>query len=105
MATVTVIADRVENKRVAILKTSSAYKATLDRRRSGIMVSIAAYEMMDGTVDLQAFNHRGLHDIGPIVSISRDEFEDAPRDPYDDLAYARWALGRCGWSLDGVEGW
>lgn len=57
----------------------------------------------DRSVELKAVSGRNLSPIKQIKTkvLSAAEFADCPADPYDDVAEARWALGKLGLSICG----
>lgn len=68
---------------------------------SGKLVHIEYVRNEDGTVTLNSVSARNLSRIDrvPSITISAEAFSDRPRDPYDSVIEARWALSRCGWTL------
>ena len=65
------------------------------------LVKIHAYRLDDGSVSLRSVSANNLAPIHAAkhVIVSADAWANSPADPYDDVAEARWALSRCGWSV------
>lgn len=65
----------------------------------GKMVKIEYSKNKDGSVKLTAVSGRDLSKMQGHAVIAASEFEDRPQNAYDSVAEAKWALGKCGWSL------
>jgi len=53
----------------------------------------------DGSVLLCAVSGNTLAKAYGKCKVSAEEFADRPNDPYDNIKEARWALGKCGWTI------
>lgn len=65
----------------------------------GKLVKVLYERRGEQRVALQAVSGRTLANAGKPIIIDRNEFDARPRDPYNSIAEARWALNRCGWTL------
>ena len=69
----------------------------------GKMVKVEYSKLADGRVKLQATSGNNLSSMSGSKTISAQEFEGRPTDPYDQVGEARWALGLCGWTAMGTD--
>lgn len=66
----------------------------------GVLVKAEFNRLPSGDVVISAVSGRnGAAVRAANKTISAAEFDDRPRDPYDDVIEARWALNKIGFSL------
>lgn len=64
------------------------------------LVRIQYHRNQDGSVLLSAVSGHNLSRLPGAKTISGDEFEDRPHDPYDDTREALWALELLGYKYN-----
>ena len=65
----------------------------------GKLVKVEYSRNSDHTVSLSAVSGRNHAKLPGAAVISAEQYEDRPSDPYDNIAEARWALAKVGYTL------
>lgn len=65
------------------------------------LLRVEFYQLPCGNIKLQVVSGHNLAPLrGDHTTITAEEYENAPRNPYDDCELAVWALRKCGWIAD-----
>lgn len=74
-----------------------AYNASIGSK----LIRVEFYKNANGSVTLKVVDGHNLNQIkrSGIVTISNEEWQDAPWDASDDCVEAKWAMRKCGWSF------
>ena len=67
------------------------------------LVQVEYTRNADRSVGLKVVSSRNLAASKGFAKLTAEEFADRPQDACNNIAEARWALGKCGWSIDSSE--
>jgi hypothetical protein len=83
------------------MNTFIGYTCGLMASKNGIskLVKVEYSTNKYNGITLQVVSGYNLEKTSGKKSISKDDFNNRPHDPYNNVSEATWALGQCGWSV------